>query len=69
MSNNLDIFGSKEQIVHKPSIFEGIIFTMEEMIKIIKEGRVNTQETGSDNNEFTQVQYSIINFDCTVKKM
>jgi hypothetical protein len=42
---------------------------MEEMIKIIKEGKENTQETGSDNNEFTQVQYSFINFDCTVKKM
>jgi hypothetical protein len=39
------------------------------MIKIIKEGRGNTQGTGSDNNDFTQVQYSFINFDCMLKKM
>jgi hypothetical protein len=39
------------------------------MIKIINEGRGDSQGTGSDNNEFTQVQYSFINFDCTVKKM
>jgi len=69
LSTNLDIFGSKEQIVHQPSIFEGIIFTVDEMIKIINKGKGDTQETGSDNNELTQVQYSFINFDCMLKKM
>jgi hypothetical protein len=69
LNSNLDIFGSKEQIVHQPSIFEGIIFSLEEMMNIIKEGKGDTQETGSDNNELTQVQYSFINFDCMLKKM
>jgi hypothetical protein len=39
------------------------------MIRIINEGRGYSQETGSDKNEFTQVQHSFINFDCMLKKV
>ena len=39
------------------------------MIRIINEGRGDSQGTGSDKNEFTQVQYSFMNFDCMLKKM
>ena len=36
---------------------------------MINKDRGDIQEPGSDNNEFTQVQYSFLNFEYMLKKM